>query len=202
MPDTIRPVAILPHAIMKNLLAALLLPLLLIAPARGASAAPAVRDGQRDFDWEIGAWDTRLRRLSQPLSGNTSWLEYAGTTVVKPLMDKRSNIVEFDVNGVAGRITGVSLRLYQPASGKWTLHFANLANGLMTEPMEGTFSDGRGTFFGRDSYKGRAILVRFLIVPVSPTQWRFEQAYSADEGKTWETNWIAIDTRRAEVVAR
>jgi hypothetical protein len=40
------------------------------------------------------------------------------------------------------------------------------------------------------------VLVRFLIVPMGADQWRFEQAYSADGGQRWETNWIAIDTRR------
>lgn len=163
-----------------------------------ATAAPAVRDGSQDFDWEIGSWNTTLKRLSEPLSGNSKWLEYSGTTVVKALMGKRANIVEFDVSGAAGRIAGVSLRLYQPANGQWTLHFANLANGLMTEPMQGSFKDGHGTFFGKDTLKGLTIGVRFLIIPASKDQWRFEQAYSADEGKTWENNWIAIDTRRKE----
>lgn len=169
------------------------------ASAAGANAAaPATATGQQDFDWEIGSWDTKLRRLSKPLSGSSEWLEYAGTTDVKPLMGKRANIVEFDVRGAAGRIAGVSLRLYQPESGKWSLHFANLANGLMTEPMLGSFKQGQGSFFGRDTLGGREILVRFLINPVNEDQWRFEQAYSADDGKTWETNWIAVDTRRKE----
>ena len=160
-----------------------------------AAAAP-VSDGQQDFNWELGKWETKLRRLKQPLSGSHEWLEYAGTTTVTPLMGKRANIVEFDVQGAAGRIAGVSLRLYQPASGQWSLHFANLANGAMTEPMQGSFQQGHGTFFGQDTLNGRKIMVRFLIIPVSADQWRFEQAYSADEGKTWEDNWIAIDTRQ------
>lgn len=159
------------------------------------AAAIAAGDGQQDFDWEIGAWDTKLQRLRQPLSGKKEWLEYRGTTTVTPLMDKRANIVEFDVQGPAGRIAGVSLRLYQPANGQWTLHFSNLANGLMTEPMQGSFKQGRGTFFGHDTVDGRQVLVRFLIIPVSAKQWRFEQAYSPDGGKTWEDNWIAVDTR-------
>lgn len=162
----------------------------------GLPAAAAGPSGQQDFDWEIGAWDTKLKRLSKPLSGGGEWLEYTGTTVVKELMGKRANIVEFDVSGAAGKIAGVSLRLYQPASKQWALHFANLANGLMTEPMLGSFQQGQGTFYGEDDLGGRKIHVRFLIIPVTPDQWRFEQAYSADEGKTWETNWIAIDTRR------
>ncbi len=173
-------------------IASLLLCVLLGAPA----AARAAGDGQRDFDWESGTWDTSLRRLSKPLSGKQEWLDYRGTTIVTPLMGKRANIVEFDVQGPAGRIAGVSLRLYQPDSGKWSLHFANLANGLMTEPMLGAFQQGHGTFYGKDTLDGRQVLVRFLIIPVSARQWRFEQAYSLDDGKTWEDNWIAVDTRR------
>lgn len=170
--------------------------LLFLAHNGAPAAAPSASDSQQDFNWELGNWDTKLRRLSKPLSGSQEWLEYTGTTVVTPLMDRRANIVEFDVRGPAGRISGVSLRLYQPASGQWSLHFANLANGLMTEPMQGSFKQGRGTFFGQDELNGRKIMVRFLIIPVSADQWRFEQAYSADEGKTWEDNWIAIDTRQ------
>lgn len=165
-------------------------------PAAATSAAP--HDGQRDFDWEIGTWDTRLKRLREPLSGKTDWVEYTGTSVVKPVMGARANLVELDVRGSAGRIAGVSLRLYQPASGQWALHFANLANGLMTDPMHGDFKDGRGSFYGQDTVNGRVVLVRFLIVPIEAGKWRFEQAYSADGGQLWETNWLAVDTRRKD----
>jgi hypothetical protein len=174
---------------------ACLAPLLCTALLACSSAAVG---SQQDFDWEAGAWDTRLRRLSKPLSGSQEWLEYSGTTVVTPLMGKRANIVEFDVHGAAGRIAGVSLRLYQPASDRWSLHFANLANGMMTEPMLGSFQQGHGSFYGEDTLDGRKIQVRFLIIPLGRDQWRFEQAYSADGGKTWEDNWIAIDTRRKQ----
>ena len=184
---------------MKTLFLALLLTL---APIGAPAAAPSASDGQQDFNWELGNWETKLRRLSKPLSGSQEWLEYTGTTTVTPLMDKRANIVEFDVQGPGGRISGVSLRLYQPATGQWSLHFANLANGSMTEPMQGSFKQGRGTFFGQDTLNGRRIMVRFLIIPVSADQWRFEQAYSADGGKTWEDNWIAVDTRQPALPSR
>jgi hypothetical protein len=168
-----------------------------VEPGNPATRTPAAPyDGQHDFDWEIGIWDTQLKRLREPLSGKSEWVEYAGTSVVKAIMGGRANLVELDVRGSSGGITGVSLRLYQPASGQWTLHFANLANGLMTDPMQGSFKDGQGTFYGKDTVHGRAVLVRFLILPMRAGQWRFEQAYSADGGKRWETNWIAIDIRR------
>ncbi|MFL6675202.1 MAG: hypothetical protein ACJ8LG_18165 [Massilia sp.] len=164
--------------------------------AAGTPAAP--RDGQHDFDWEIGTWDTQLKRLREPLSGKSEWVEYAGTSVIKSVIGKRANMVELDVHGGAGRIVGVSLRLYQPASGQWTLNFANLSDGMMTDPMHGSFNQGLGTFYGQDTVNGRKVFVRFLIIPVSRDQWRFEQACSADGGKTWENNWIAIDTRRKD----
>jgi len=42
---------------------------------------------------------------------------------------------------------------------------------------------------------GRAILVRFVILPITPDSIRFEQSFSDDGGRSWEVNWIAIDSR-------
>ena len=77
-------------------------------------AAAERRDGQRDFDFEFGRWKTHLRRLVKPLTGSTVWLEYTGTTVVRKVWDGRANLVELNVEGPAGRIEGLSLRLYNP----------------------------------------------------------------------------------------
>ncbi|HEU4650584.1 MAG TPA: hypothetical protein VFS49_04145 [Croceibacterium sp.] len=182
---------------------ALALTLAGIAPpalAQPAEAAPpaAMRDGQRDFDWEIGSWTTRVRVLRNPLSGAApEWAEFVGASVVRPLLEGRANFVELGVTGEAGRIEGGSLRLYSPTSRQWSIHYASLANGMLTAPLYGGFdAEGRGAFYGSDTLDGRAILVRFLVIPVSRDEARFEQAYSADGGATWEVNWIAVDTRR------
>ena len=161
-------------------------------------AADTGPDGQRDFDFELGNWITKVRVLRNPLSGQTpDWAEYRGTSVVRPLLDGRANFVELKVEGQAGRIEGGSLRLYNPQSRQWSLNYASLGNGLLTAPVYGGFDGrGRGAFFGQDTLGGRIILVRFIITPVSKDEIRFEQAYSADGGATWEMNWIATDTRR------
>ncbi|WP_242164580.1 hypothetical protein [Lysobacter sp. M15] len=178
--------------------------LMLPMPALSASqaqadspAAAATRDGAHDFDWEIGTWKTRLRRLAKPLSGSHEWLEYEGTSVVRAALDGRANLVELEVEGAAGRIEGVSLRLYAPQAQQWSLNFANIRNGLLTQPVLGGFRDGIGEFYGQDELDGRTILVRFVISEVTANSARFEQAYSNDGGRTWETNWIATDTRIA-----
>ena len=155
----------------------------------------AQRDGQHDFDFEIGTWKTHLRRLQRPLSGSTTWVEYEGTSVVSKVLDGRANLVELKVDGPAGRIEGLSLRLYNPQSRQWSLNFANINSGTLTPPTIGEFKDGRGEFYNQDTYNNRSILVRFVIIKITPDQYRFEQSFSDDGGKTWELNWIATDTR-------
>lgn len=169
-----------------------------VAASPVGSPAATERSGQRDFDFEIGTWTTTVRVLRNPLSGEApNWAEYAGTSVVRPLLDGRANFVELSVAGPAGTIEGGSLRLYNPRSRQWSLNFANLINGLLTAPVYGGFDGrGRGVFYGQDMLDGRAILVRFIVTQVSRTEARFDQAYSADGGVTWETNWIAVDTLR------
>jgi hypothetical protein len=154
-----------------------------------------VRDGQNDFDFEIGTWKTKLKRLLNPLSGSSTWVEYEGTTVVRKVWNGRANLVELVVDGPAGRFEGLSLRLYNPQSRQWSLNFAGVKGGVMTQPTTGEFRNGRGEFYSQETLGGRAILVRFVISDITHDSCRFEQAFSDDGGKTWEVNWIAVDTR-------
>jgi hypothetical protein len=156
---------------------------------------PTKRDGQHDFDFEIGTWKTHLRRLLHPLSGSTTWVEYEGATVVRKVWNGRANLVELEVDGPAGHIQALSLRLYNPESRQWSLNFSSSAGGTMSPPTIGEFKNGRGEFFNQETLDGRAILVRFVISDITPQSCHFEQAFSDDGGKTWEVNWIATDTR-------
>jgi hypothetical protein len=156
------------------------------------------RDGQHDFDFEIGTWKTHLSRRLRPLTGSNTWVEYDGTTVVRKVWNGRANLVELDVAGAAGHIEALSLRLYNPESHQWSLNFANSSSGILSVPTIGEFKNGRGEFYDQESLNGRAILVRFVVSPITPDSVRFEQAFSDDGGKTWEVNWVATDTRVKE----
>jgi hypothetical protein len=166
---------------------------LVAAPAHGQDAVP--RDGQHDFDFEIGTWNTHLRRLQNPLSGSGTWVEYTGTTVVRKVWDGRANLVELVVEGPAGRLEALSLRLYNPQSHQWSLNFANARGGALGVPSVGEFRDGRGEFYSHEDFNGRMILVRFVVEEIGADSCRFEQSFSDDGGKTWEVNWIVVDTR-------
>lgn len=169
-----------------------LLPLQGLAQQNSGSSE---RDGQHDFDFESGTWKTHLKRLVHPLTGSTTWVEYDGTSVVGKIWNGRANIVELDADGPGGHFEGLNLRLYNPQSHQWSLNFANSNDGTLSQSTIGEFKNGRGEFYDQETVNGRAVLVRFVISDVTENSCHFEQAFSADGGKTWEVNWIATDTR-------
>jgi hypothetical protein len=170
-----------------------------MAPASADSKSSdqtAATYGRHDFDWEFGTWKTHVKRRLRPLSGSQEWVEYEGTTTVSRVWNGRANLVELDVTGPAGRIEALSLRLYNPEARQWSLNFSNVNGGTMAIPTIGEFKNGRGEFYSQETLGPRSILVRFVISDFSRESARFEQSFSDDGGKTWETNWIAVDTRQ------
>lgn len=156
------------------------------------------RDGQHDFDFEIGTWKTHLKRLVHPLRGSTTWVECDGTTRVSRVWAGKANLVELEADCPRGHFEGLSLRLYNPQSHQWSLNFSNVSDGTFSQPSIGEFKDGRGEFYDQEPLEGRVILVQFVITQTGPNSCRFEQSFSDDGGKTWELNWVATDTRVAD----
>ncbi|MEV6908431.1 hypothetical protein [Amycolatopsis sp. NPDC051071] len=185
----------------RRILIASISALFLIATAASGDASTrlassAVADGQRDFDWEAGTWRSSVRVLAEPLSETADqWLQFSGTSTVRPLLDRRANILEFEVSGPNGRIDALNMRLYEPRAQRWSLTFINIRDGLLSPAVYGGFQNGVGKFYGDDQLGGRPIKVRFFILRPSADEARFEQAFSADGGTTWETNWTAVDRR-------
>jgi hypothetical protein len=160
-----------------------------------ASITSMDRDGQHDFDFEVGVWKTHLSRLQHPLAGSATWIQYEGTSIVRKIWNGRANMVELEVDGPTGHVEGLSLRLYNPESHQWSLNFANSRGGTLSVPTIGEFKNGRGEFYDQESFNGRTILVRNVWSDITPNSCHFEQAFSDDGGETWEANWIATDTR-------
>jgi hypothetical protein len=160
-----------------------------------ANPSKTLRDGQHDFDFEVGTWKTHIKRLQHPLTGSTNWIEYEGTTVVRKVWNGRAILLELEADSPAGHFEGLSLRMYNPESRQWSLNFTNSSSGTMSPPTIGEFKNGRGEFYDQETLNGRAIFVRFVISDITPNSCRFEQSFSDDGGKTWEVNWVATDTR-------
>ena len=156
------------------------------------------RDGQHDFDFLVGTWKFHLKRLNRRLAGSTEWVEFDGTTVCRKVLDGRVEVEEMNVESTNKhtRIQGMALRLYNPEAHQWSIYWVNGADGIMEQnPMVGEFINGRGEFYNQQVYEGRAIYVRFIWSGVNTNSPHFEQAFSDDGGKTWETNWITDQTK-------
>lgn len=158
----------------------------------------SARDGQHDFDFDFGAWKMHIRRLLHPLTGSTEWTEMDGTTVTNRIWDGRANLATVEADGPTGHLELLSLRLYDPRAHQWNISFATSDSAVLSVPAVGSFTNGRGEFYDSELYHGRNILVRFSVVPLSADEVRYEQAFSADGGATWETNWINTCTRVSE----
>ena len=171
-----------------------------IAPAwsQGAQSSTAVlagpqRDGSHDFDFLIGNWKAHVRRLPDRLVGSNTWVEYDGISNHKKILDSNANFEEFDVRNTEKnlRIKAQTLRLYNPQSHQWSIYLVDVDNGTLSlPPVVGQFNGNRGEFYDQEDWKGRAIIVRYVWLNISPNSARMEQSFSPDGGKTWEVNWI------------
>ena len=161
-------------------------------PVKAKSHEPAAeRDGQHDFDFLFGRWKSHQRRLMHPLIGSNDWVEFDATLVVRPALGGSANVDELEGDTPFGHLLGMTVRTYNTKSHQWSIYWANQTNGAFSLPATvGQFKDGRGEFYDQEDWNGRNIFVRFTWI-ASPDTPRWEQAFSLDGGKTWETNWIA-----------
>jgi len=158
----------------------------------------AQRDGQHDFDYAVGTWKIHLKRLKKRLVGSTEWIDLDGTVACRKVLDGKAEVEEMNVESADKtlHIQGLAVRLYNPQSHQWSIYWADGSDGIMeTNPMVGQFTDGRGEFYNQQMYQGRAVYARFTWTGVTTNTPHFEQAFSVDGGKTWETNWITDQTK-------
>jgi hypothetical protein len=159
--------------------------------------AQQARDGQHDFDFNIGSWKTHVSRLEHPLTGSTTWVTFDGTVVVRKVWDGRANLEELEADDASRHLEFLTLRLYNPETHEWTLNAAGSQDGTLSPPMIGSFKNGRGEFIDQEAINGKTVLVRQVWSEITPNSHHFEQAFSADGGRTWEANWVATLTRTA-----
>jgi hypothetical protein len=162
------------------------------------SDASKTRDGQHDFDFNIGAWNTHIKRLQHPLTDSNTWVELNGTVVVQKVWNGRAQLEEIEADGPTGHFEGLTLFLYNPQSHQWSQNFASSSGGTLSVPTVGEFKDGRGEFFDQEPFNGRTILVRVVWSNISPNSHQFEQSFSDDGGETWEPNFVATLTRKQQ----
>jgi len=155
--------------------------------------ATARPDGRHDFDFLHGRWHSRQRKLRTRLADCADWDEFTADLHCRPVLGGLGNLDELASPAIT--YTGLALRLYDDATRTWSIYWVAGGVAAVDPPVVGHFADGVGDFFGPDTHEGTPVLVRYRWSDITPTSATWAQAFSADDGLTWETNWTADFTR-------
>ena len=149
-----------------------------------------------DFDFFIGNWSVMHRRLKSRLSNCGEWEQFFGTTETRKTLGGMGNCDDNHLELPDGHYYAMTLRTFDPAKKKWSIWWLDGRHpGSLDAPMVGEFIDGIGTFYTKDTFNNIPIVVRFLWHVQSDGTPLWEQAFSSDEGVSWETNWTMEFTR-------
>jgi hypothetical protein len=144
----------------------------------------------RDFDFLMGSWKVHNRILRKGRSGSDEWDEFEATSVARPLLDGLGNEQEFR-SDYGGGFIGMAFRFFDPEKKRWSIYWADSRHcGELDPPVIGSFFGDTGVFVGEDTFEGKPILVRFFWSRVTTDTPRWKQAFSEDDGGSWETNWV------------
>jgi hypothetical protein len=168
-------------------------------PSRGDSKAAqdANLTGLHDFDFLLGRWRVHHRQLKERLADSHEWTEFEGSLVTRRLMNGWANVGDNIFKMPGGEVRGVGLRSYDPKTGQWSVWWLDGRDPSadLGAPIKGGFQNGIGTFFSDEMYRGKPIRVRVTWSRITSTSAHWEQAFSPDGGKSWETNWASDFTR-------
>lgn len=157
--------------------------------------APAP-DGARDFDFLVGRWRVANERLRERLAGSTDWQRFDAVLECRPILGGLGNVDEFVTDEFEPSVfVGATLRLFDRLRRRWSLYWASNRTGVLEAPVVGAFANGVGIFEGDDVHQGTAVRVRFIWSGIGADRAQWEQAFSPDCGRSWETNWRMRLTR-------
>jgi hypothetical protein len=153
-------------------------------------STPKLASAASDFDFILGDWSVRHRRLKARLCSCQDWIEFDGTSSTRGILGGHGNVEDNLIAFPEGTFRAAAFRSFDAANGNWAIWWLDgRTPHQLDTPVVGQFESGVGRFLARDTLNSVPILVRFLWFPIAASSARWEQAFSADEGQNWETNW-------------
>jgi hypothetical protein len=163
---------------------------------RDAVAVTSTTSSATDFDFLYGSWKVAHRRLRERLTDCNKWDEFAGTAHAWPILGGCGNIDDNVLELPGGTYRAGSIRAFDASTSTWAIWWLDSRHPHHLDvPVIGTFTDGIGEFTAADEFNGRPIIVRFRWTDTRTESPRWDQAFSPDDGATWETNWTMTFTR-------
>jgi hypothetical protein len=173
------------------------LSVVLVFSSAGWGSSP-LRDGQHDFDFNIGVWHTHIKRVLDPFASSSKSVELNGTVTVRKVWGGKAQLEEIEAEGPNGHWEALTLFLYNPSAHQWSQSFVNSKIGTLSPSSTnvGEFKDGRVVLVGQDSaVSDKTILVKAVWSDIKPDSHQYEELFSNDAGVTWVRSFIAHLTR-------
>lgn len=142
-----------------------------------------------DFSFQTGLWHVQHHKLSERLVGCQDWVAFEGQCRAWEILDGEGNVEDQWLDDPAGPYRAAALRRRDPSSGQWSIWWHDGRSIALDPPVVGGFESGIGRFFASDILRGQPIRVRFEWRDISDRHARWEQAFSDDNGRSWEVNW-------------
>jgi hypothetical protein len=155
-------------------------------------------NGRHAFDFLRGESKIFNRRLVTRLQGCDEWETFEARQTNRTLPGQIGNYDDFVAAAWRPGYVGLSLRLFNPQTGLWSIYWLDnktggmSSSGMLQPPVVGKFESGIGIFEGCDELEGKPIRVRYTWSDVDTAHPRWEQAMSDDDGRTWEMNWSMV----------
>lgn len=150
---------------------------------------PSKNSSSADFDFYISKWKVHNRKLRSRLNNCTEWAEFESTDICHHILTGLGNIGQYNATFDEKPFEGMTLRLFNPQTKLWSIYWADNNAAVLDVPQVGSFDGDIGTFYAKDTYEGKEIIVQFRWDKTNPDIPVWSQAFSADNGKTWEWNW-------------
>jgi len=152
-----------------------------------------------DFDFLVGKWKMYHRRLNKRLENCKEWTEFESMDSNYKILSGSADMDVLSTTqmpGLEGKLfEGVTLRLFDPKTRLWRLYWVASNVGVLDPPVVGSFENNVGHFFAKDTFKGKNIIMVFRWDVRDKEHPVWSQAFSPDNGKTWEWNWYNVSER-------
>jgi len=158
---------------------------------------PTKTSSRNDFDFFVGKWKIHNKKLKTRLNDCNDWTEFEALCECRKILDGFGNTDSFKTEFDGKPFEGMTLRLFNPQTKLWSIYWADSNAVVLDVPQIGSFDGGIGKFYARDVFAGKPIIVQFCWNATDPKIPIWSQAFSADEGQTWEWNWYMTFERRS-----
>lgn len=157
---------------------------------------PSATSSANDFDFLEGRWKVHNSKLKVRLSNNNEWDEFESELHMRKALNGLGNVENYYAKFNDKPFEGLAIRLFKPETKLWTIYWVDTNGPAMDEhPVTGSFENKVGKFYARDQFNNKSILVLYQWDAVNAEEPKWSQAFSEDDGKTWEWNWEMKLTR-------